>query len=138
MCSGRRVRGKTTTGNGNSGIVRGDMVPLWDNPVSAGRLKPALALRRAISSMRMDSKVALITGASEGIGAACAAEFARAGARLSLTARSEVGLRQAGGPDALVTPGDLTAESTRRLAVERTVEKFGGVDILINNAGVGF
>lgn len=88
--------------------------------------------------MRLDGKVTLITGASEGIGAACAAEFARAGARLSLTARSEAGLKQtAAGTDALITPGDITSEETRRAVVERTVERFGAIDILINNAGAG-
>jgi short-subunit dehydrogenase len=89
------------------------------------------------SSMRIDGKVVLITGASEGIGAACAAEFARAGARLSLTARSEEGLRRAGGADALLTPGDITVEETRRQVVERTLERYGAIDILVNNAGVG-
>lgn len=48
--------------------------------------------------MRIDGKVTIITGASEGLGAACAAEFARAGSRLSLTARSEEGLKRAEGP----------------------------------------
>jgi len=86
--------------------------------------------------MRIDGKVVLITGASEGIGAACAAEFARAGAKLSLTARSEEGLKRAG-PAALVTPGDLTSGDTRRQVVARTLERFGAVDILVNNAGVG-
>ncbi|MBZ5577390.1 MAG: SDR family NAD(P)-dependent oxidoreductase [Acidobacteriia bacterium] len=91
--------------------------------------------------MQLNGKVALITGASEGIGAACAAEFARAGARLSLTARSEAGLRAAsnaaGTADALLTPGDLTSAETRSAVVERTLERFGAVDILINNAGAG-
>jgi short-subunit dehydrogenase len=87
--------------------------------------------------MRVDGKVVLITGASEGIGAACAAEFARHGAKLSLTARNEAGLVRAGGPDALVTPGDLTDAETRRRVVARTLERFGAIDILINNAGVG-
>jgi len=87
--------------------------------------------------MRIEGRVVLITGASEGIGAACASEFARAGARLSLTARSGEGLRMAGGPEALITPGDLTDEDTRKRAVDRTVERFGGIDILINNAGAG-
>jgi short-subunit dehydrogenase len=87
--------------------------------------------------MRIDGKVVLITGASEGIGAACAAEFARGGAKLSLTARSESGLSRAGGADALITPGDLTVEETRRRVVDRTLERFGAIDILINNAGVG-
>jgi short-subunit dehydrogenase len=87
--------------------------------------------------MRLDGKVVLITGASEGVGAACAAEFAARGARLSLVARSEEGLRSAGGPDALITPGDITQDDTRRRAVERTLERYGAIDILINNAGVG-
>src|SRR3954468_5760103 len=87
--------------------------------------------------MRVDGKVVLITGASEGIGAACAAEFARHGAKLSLTARNEAGLLRAGGPDALVTAGDLTREETRARVVERTLERFGAIDILINNAGIG-
>jgi short-subunit dehydrogenase len=87
--------------------------------------------------MRIDGKVVLITGASEGIGAATAAEFARCGAKLSLTARSEAGLARAGGPDALITPGDITEEDTRRRVVERTLERYGTIDILINNAGIG-
>src|ERR1022692_2342111 len=87
--------------------------------------------------MRIDGKVVLITGASDGIGAACAAEFAAAGARLSLTARSREGLARAGGTSALITAGDLTLEETRRQIVERTLERFGAIDLLINNAGVG-
>jgi short-subunit dehydrogenase len=87
--------------------------------------------------MRLEGKVALITGASAGIGAACAAELARAGAKLSLCARSEDGLRRAGGDSALITAGDLTDEAVRRRVVERTIERYGTVDILINNAGSG-
>jgi short-subunit dehydrogenase len=87
--------------------------------------------------MRVDGKVVLVTGASEGIGAACAAEFARCGAKLSLTARNEAGLARSGGADALITPADITDETARRRIVERTLERFGGIDILINNAGVG-
>src|SRR5215475_8693421 len=88
--------------------------------------------------MEIAGKVVLITGASEGIGAACAAEFARHGAKLSLTARNEEGLRRAAGQGGLITPGDLTDEEVRRRVVERTLERFGVIDILINNAGVGF
>lgn len=82
----------------------------------------------------------LITGASQGIGAACAAEFAASGARLVLTARSEEGLRnaakQAGG-DVMVAPADLFDDGQRRGVVERAFARFGRVDILINNAGCG-
>jgi len=87
--------------------------------------------------MRIEGKIVLITGASEGIGAACAKEFAASGAKLSLTARSEEGLRRAGGDDALITAGDVTDEAVRRRVVERTIERYGAIDILINNAGVG-
>ena len=88
-------------------------------------------------SMRLDGKVVLITGASDGVGAACAREFAAAGARLSLTARSAEGLARAGGASALLTPGDLTVEDTRQQVVDRTLARFGAIDVLVNNAGVG-
>jgi short-subunit dehydrogenase len=81
--------------------------------------------------------VVLITGASEGVGAACAAAFRARGARLSLTARSAEKLAAVGGADALVTAGDITAEDTRRNVVDRTLQRFGAIDVLINNAGMG-
>jgi short-subunit dehydrogenase len=87
--------------------------------------------------MQIDGKVVLITGASEGIGAACAREFRKRGARLSLTARSEDNLKKVGGAEAAVTAGDLTDPDVRRRAVDRTIERFGAIDILVNNAGIG-
>jgi short-subunit dehydrogenase len=86
--------------------------------------------------MKLEGKVALITGASEGIGAACAAELARAGAKLSIISRSESALERAAPSGALITAGDLTVSDTRRLVVARTMERFGSIDILINSAGV--
>ena len=87
--------------------------------------------------MQINGKVVLITGASQGIGAACANEFRQRGARLSLTARSEDKLKAVGGADALITAGDITDPATRSTVVARTLERFGAIDILINNAGVG-
>ncbi|MCW5981772.1 MAG: SDR family NAD(P)-dependent oxidoreductase [Bryobacteraceae bacterium] len=87
--------------------------------------------------MNLSGKVALITGASQGIGAACAAAFGRRGASLSLVARSEEKLRAVGGPEALITPGDLCDAEVRRRVVEATLERFGAIDVLVNNAGVG-
>jgi short-subunit dehydrogenase len=87
--------------------------------------------------MRIEGKAVLITGASEGIGAACAAAFGRRGARLSLTARAEEKLRAAGGPDAAITAGDLTLPETRAEVVVHTLDRLGAIDILINNAGIG-
>jgi short-subunit dehydrogenase len=95
------------------------------------------APRERAGVMRIDGKVVLITGASEGIGAACAVAFRKRGARLSLMARSPEKLRAAGGPDALVTPGDLTVPEIRQAAVDATLDRFGAIDILINNAGMG-
>ncbi|MCP5111198.1 MAG: SDR family NAD(P)-dependent oxidoreductase, partial [bacterium] len=87
--------------------------------------------------MRIDGKTVLITGASEGIGAACAEAFRRRGAKLSLVARSQDKLRSVGGADAAITAGDLTDDAVRRRAIEATIERFGALDILINNAGIG-
>jgi short-subunit dehydrogenase len=87
--------------------------------------------------MQLQDRVVLITGASRGIGAACAQTFRERGARLSLTARGEPGMRQAGGPDALVTAGDITLPETRRRVLHATLQRYGRIDVLINNAGVG-
>src|SRR5437868_791596 len=87
--------------------------------------------------MKIDGKVVLITGASQGIGAACAHEFRSRGARLSLTARSEDKLKMVAGADAVLSAGDITDAAVRNRVVERTIERFGRIDILINNAGVG-
>ncbi len=107
--------------------------------MSAARRAEQCAGRQArgARSMQIAGKVVLITGASQGIGAACAVAFRRRGARLSLTARSEEKLREVGGDEALLTAGDLTLEETRERVVRRTLERFGTIDILINNAGVG-
>jgi short-subunit dehydrogenase len=88
--------------------------------------------------MKIQGKVVLITGASEGIGAACARAFERRGARLSLIARNQEKLAQVGGPDTLRIAGDVTDDATRQSLVTRTLEHFGAIDVLINNAGMGF
>jgi short-subunit dehydrogenase len=87
--------------------------------------------------MRLDGKVILVTGASEGIGAACAQVFRRRGSRLSLIARSEHRLRLVAGPDDFIMAGDLRDSAVRREFVTRSLERFGRVDVLVNNAGVG-
>ncbi len=87
--------------------------------------------------MQIKDRVVLITGASEGIGAACAVEFEKRGARLSLVARNAKKLAAVVGPDALRTVGDITSTETRRNVVARTMAHFGDIDIVINNAGIG-
>jgi short-subunit dehydrogenase len=87
--------------------------------------------------LQISGQVVLITGASEGIGAACAASFRRRGARLALTARSRDKLQRVATGDDFIIPGDLTDASDRERIVQGTVKRFGSIDILINNAGIG-
>jgi len=85
----------------------------------------------------------LLTGASSGIGRCFAEQAARAGARLALVARSAdklhalAGSLAALGAEALVLPGDITSDQDRRHIMASVVERFDGLDVLINNAGVG-
>jgi short-subunit dehydrogenase len=87
--------------------------------------------------MRIRDAVVVITGASEGIGAACAGCFAQKGAHLSLNALPGASFPSDLPVDTLFTQGDITRDGVRRLLVERTLERFGKIDILVNNAGVG-
>ncbi|HZU38533.1 MAG TPA: SDR family NAD(P)-dependent oxidoreductase [Gemmataceae bacterium] len=85
----------------------------------------------------------LITGASSGIGRCLAEQAASRGARLALVARSGEVLQElarkltASGAHAVAIPADLTLEGDRQRLVRTAVERLGGLDVLINNAGVG-
>jgi short-subunit dehydrogenase len=79
----------------------------------------------------------LITGASEGIGASCAEAFRQRGALLALNARSEEKLRRVAGSDALAVPGDITDAGVQQRVVDSVLERYGRIDILLNNAGAG-
>jgi short-subunit dehydrogenase len=85
----------------------------------------------------------LLTGASSGIGRCVAEQAAREGAKLALVARSAdklqelAGTLSARGAEVLIVPGDVTSETDRRRVLSAVVERFGGLDVLINNAGVG-
>ena len=89
----------------------------------------------------LTDKVALVTGASRGIGRAIAIGFAEAGADVALAARTEADLEtlakeiDAAGRKALVLPTDVRERSAIEAMIERTVTEFGRLDILVNNAG---
>ena len=91
--------------------------------------------------IRLDKRVAIVTGAASGIGAGIAELFSAAGAAVVLFDINGEGvlgmerkLRQAG--QALAVAGDVSREEDVKGAVEQAVHTFGGLDILVNNAGV--
>ena len=83
---------------------------------------------------RLDGRVALVTGASRGIGAAIARTLAAEGVRLGLASRSGDDL---GIAEAVARPCDVRDPASLEAMVAATVDRFGGLDILVVNAGVG-
>jgi len=92
--------------------------------------------------MRLKDKVALITGGTSGIGTATAIRFAREGAAVAITGRNADRGEQvaqditANGGEAIFIQSDVRLAGDCRNAVDRTLERFGKIDILFNNAGV--
>jgi NADP-dependent 3-hydroxy acid dehydrogenase YdfG len=94
--------------------------------------------------MTVKGKVAIITGASKGIGKAIALKYAANGMKVVLAARDDVSLNkvkieidQNGSGEALVIKTDVTNEDQIKTLVQSTLDQFGQIDILVNNAGVG-
>jgi 3-oxoacyl-[acyl-carrier protein] reductase len=92
--------------------------------------------------LELTDKVAIVGGASKGLGRACAEVLAQEGARVALCSRSRDDLekvakdiRGATGREALVFAGDLDRAETIRSLVATTVERFGRIDVLVNNSG---
>jgi 3-hydroxy acid dehydrogenase / malonic semialdehyde reductase len=99
--------------------------------------------RTSTTDLPLRGKVALITGASSGIGAACAASFAQAGARLLLAARRSErlqgmasDLRSAGAEDVHTVALDVREKKEVQAAVDGLPSSWQAIDILINNAGL--
>ena len=91
---------------------------------------------------QLEGKVALITGASQGIGAAIARLFAQAGAAVVLASRNEEELAhnveeiKANGGEALAVKTDVADAASVASLVKRTVEAYGRLDVAVNNAGI--
>lgn len=92
----------------------------------------------------LKDKVALITGASSGIGAGTAIRFAKLGAKLSLNGRDEENLKkiaeeckkQPGCTEVFMVVGDVTKEADAQKILDSTIDKYGKLDILVNSAGI--
>jgi len=90
----------------------------------------------------LEGKTALVTGASQGIGRACAITLAKAGARVALAARNEAKLNEVAaeittlGGTAQTFVLDISSEESIKATAKAAVSHFGSVDILVNNAGI--
>jgi NAD(P)-dependent dehydrogenase (short-subunit alcohol dehydrogenase family) len=99
------------------------------------------AVRRA-REVSLEGMVVLVTGSSRGLGLLLAKEFAREGCRLVLCARDEVELEEARrmveaeGAEVLAVPCDVADPAQVERLVGRAVERFGAIDVLVNNAGI--
>ncbi|MFX0114278.1 MAG: SDR family NAD(P)-dependent oxidoreductase [Candidatus Hodarchaeota archaeon] len=102
------------------------------------------AIDERVIEKRLEGKTAIITGAGRGIGREIATEFARQGANVVLTARTESQIkevaqeiRKAGG-QALSIPCDVSKEEDVERVVEEALKEFEKIDILVNNAGISW
>ncbi len=93
---------------------------------------------------RVAGKVAVITGASSGIGRASFELFGREGAKVVATARTESKLQEgldavkAAGGEAIIVPADLEDDATPDKVIQAAIDEYGQIDILVCNAGVGW
>jgi NADP-dependent 3-hydroxy acid dehydrogenase YdfG len=104
--------------------------------------KKAITMSVNITAASLAGRVAVVTGASSGIGQACALRLAAAGARVAVVARREQRLAELvariekDGGTALAITADVTDPAAMRIAADRVRSEFGDADLVVNNAGV--
>src|SRR5262247_1420084 len=99
-------------------------------------------MRSFAMDLELKDKVVIVGGASKGLGRACAEVLAQEGAKVTICSRTQADLEQAAqeirnttGVDVLVCAGDLDNYDTIRNLIASTVNRFGRLDIMINNSG---
>jgi hypothetical protein len=142
------MEGKTEQQRRNGGSTKQPRPPFpeqhQDPPGLESELdpKPRFEARQYRDAGKLVGKVALITGGDSGIGRAVATMFAREGAAVAINYLAEEqsdadetkdAVEEAGG-DGLLLPGDVTEQGMCEGLVEKTVERFGGIDVLVSNA----
>src|SRR5271163_1240102 len=96
-----------------------------------------------LDSLKLDGKVAIITGAGRGLGRAMAVKLAQTGADIVAAARTQSQLEETAdavkktGRKCLIVPTDVTISAQVNALAEATIKEFGKIDILVNNAGGG-
>ena len=117
---------------------RGAETPAAAETTALTRRRLALKL----AAMKLKDRVAIVTGGASGIGAASARLFAAEGAKLALVDQDEVGLGQvaadieAAGGSAIIIPADVSSDAEARAGVDRVIEKWGRIDVLLTAAGM--
>jgi 3-oxoacyl-[acyl-carrier protein] reductase len=137
-----RDRDKTVEVRGNGRFIL--LVFASDLPTYNEERKGAPNLREFFRDRMttLDGRIALVTGASQGIGRACALELARAGATVALAARNEAKLAEAvteieaAGGKAAAFALDIASEESIKTAAKSVLSHFGKVEILVNCAGI--
>src|SRR4030067_2769901 len=90
--------------------------------------------------MKVKDKAAIVTGASSGIGVGAAKLLSSRGAKVALVSRSKEKLEKLSGeiPNSIAIPADMAKVFEVKRMVAEVAERFGKIDVLVNNAGVGY
>src|SRR5690242_16382218 len=110
--------------------------------IAAGAAGLALGLRRTLPALRYAGKVVAVTGGSRGLGLVLARDLVRRGARLAICARDGAELERAraelaaSGAEVLAATCDVSDAAQAESFIAQVVERFGALDVLINNAGI--